>query len=274
LIIGATSVRADYQVLSNADIKTYRDIFDAQDNGHFKTADSLIKKLKNKSLMGYVLYDRYFSKNYKTKKEEIVSWLKKYSSLAVADDVYALGQQKNANVKKLKPKGIFGSRTGACTFVMREEAIDLIRNMPFNRLGKTRRAEAKKIMNQIARYISRGKTLNAKQLIDGKRADNLFNRFEHNSARTALAFLYFLDNENELALSYAEHAANGSGGDIPLASWTAGLTAWRMEDYEKAAYYFEQTAGYRKTYPLLRAGSAFWAARSCSHPRGGSFSPV
>ena len=269
LIVGATSVRADYQVLSDADVKTYRDIFAMQEKGAFKTADSLLEKLKNKSLTGYVLYDRYFSKRYKTKKEEIVSWLKKYGSFAVADDVYALGQQKKANVKHLKPKGIFGSRSGACTFVMREEAIDLIRNVPFNGLGKTRRAEAKKIMNQIARYISRGKTLSAKRLIDGKRADNLFNRFEHNSAKTALAFLYFLDNENELALSYAEYAANSSGGDIPLASWTAGLAAWRMEDYEKAVYYFEKTAGYKKTYPLLRAGSAFWAARS--HLRLGNY---
>ena len=272
LVIGSSSGWADNQVLSQADVKTYRDIFSAQEKGHFKTASSLEKKLKNKSLMGYVLYDRYFSKSYKTKKDEIVSWLKQYGSLAVADDVYALGQQKKANVKKLKPKGIFGSRSGACTFVMREDPIDLIRNVPFNGLGRTRRAEAKKIMNQIAKYISRGKTYNAKQLVEGKRTDNLFNRYEHNSARTALAFSYFLDNENELALSYAEHAANVSGGDIPLASWTAGLTAWRMEDYERSAYYFEQTAGYRKTYPLLRAASAFWAARA--HLRLGNYEKV
>lgn len=272
LVIGATSVRADYRVLSDADVKIYRDIFTAQDKGHFKTATSLEKKLKNKSLIGYVLYDRYFSKSYKTKKQEIVSWLKKHGSLAVADDVYALGQQKNANVRKLKPKGIFGSRTGACTFIMREDPIDLIRNVPFNGLGKTRRAEAKKIMHQIARYLSRGKTYNAKKLVEGKRTDNLFNRFEHNSARTALAFSYFLDNENELSLSYAEHAANSSGGDIPLASWTAGLASWRLGNYEKAAYYFEQAAGYRKTYQLLRASSAFWAARA--HLRLGHYEKV
>ncbi len=261
-LTGTVYADAGQRVLNGSDIKTYREIFAAQDKGHFKTAASLEKKLKDKSLMGYVLYDRYFSKSYKTTKNEIVSWLKKYGSLAVADDIYALGLQKKAGVKNLKPKGIFGSRTGACTFVMREEAIDLVKNVPFNGLGKTRRAEAKKIMNQIARYLSRGKTLNAKQLVEGKRTDNLFNRFEHNSARTALAFSYFLDNENNQALAYAEHAVRGSGSDIPLASWTAGLTAWRMGNYEKAADYFERTAGYRKTYPLLRAASAFWAARA------------
>jgi len=260
------------KVLSEKDVKTYQDIFTAQKKGHFKTAAGLEKKLKDTSLKGYILYDKYFSKSYKTKKEEIVSWLKTYASLPVADDVYALGLQKKATVKNLKPKGIFGSRTGACTFVMRKEPIDLIQNLPFNKLGKTRRAEAKKIMNQIARYLVRGKTLNAKQLIEGERADNLFSRFEHNSARTALAFSYLLDNENEQALSYASHAARGAGSDIPLASWTAGLASWKLGNYEQAAEYFEDVAGYRQTYPLLRAASAFWAART--HLKLGNYEKV
>ena len=44
LIIGSSSGWADNQVLSQADVKTYRDIFSAQEKGHFKTASSLEKK--------------------------------------------------------------------------------------------------------------------------------------------------------------------------------------------------------------------------------------
>ena len=249
-------------VLSSKDADIYRQIFSAHKKGQFKTAKSLEAKLKDKSLMGYVLYDRYFSKSYKTKKEEIRSWLSRYNGLAVADDVYALGQQKKANLAGLKPVGLFGSRTGACTFVMREEPIDLVKNWSFSRYGTQKRNEAKRLMNQIARYIARGKTLNAKNIVESERAQKLFNRLEHDSARTALAFSYFLDNENELALQYANRAIRTSGSKIPLAYWTAGLTAWRMGDYMTAADYFEQTAGLEKTYPLLRASSAFWAARA------------
>ena len=262
LFIGVAQAQSQQNVLSDKDIQIYKEIFSAQSKGQFEKAKSAEKKLKNKLLLGYVLYDRYFSKRYKTQKGEVVSWLKKYNDLAIADDMYALGQQKKADLTGLKPKGLFGSRTGACTYVTRTEPIDLIKNVSFSYLSQGRRVEAQKLMRQIGRYLGAGKTLNARKLIDGEKADNLFNKFAHNSARTALAFSYFLDNENELALQYARQAMRGSGSDIPLASWAAGLAAWRLNDYQAAADYFEKTAGLKKTYPLLRAASAFWAASS------------
>lgn len=262
LFIGVAQAQSQQNVLSDKDIQIYKEIFSAQSKGQFEKAKSAEKKLKNKLLLGYVLYDRYFSKRYKTQKGEVVSWLKKYNDLAIADDMYALGQQKKADLTGLKPKGLFGSRTGACTYVTRTEPIDLIKNISFSYLSQGRRVEAQKLMRQIGRYLGAGKTLNARKLIDGEKADNLFNKFAHNSARTALAFSYFLDNENELALQYARQAMRGSGSDIPLASWAAGLAAWRLNDYQAAADYFEKTAGLKKTYPLLRAASAFWAARA------------
>lgn len=260
------------KVLSPSDVKTYKAIFTAQKAGQIQKAKTLEKKLKDKSLMGYVLYNRYFSPVYKTKPAETVTWLKKYNDLPVAGDVYALAKQKKANVTGLKPQEIFGSRTGACTFVMREEPIDLIKNRNFSRLSGEKKKQAKRLMNQIARYIVRGKTLNAKNLIEGKQAASLFNKEELNAARTALAFSYFLDNENEKALEMAKKAVWNVGDNIPLASWTAGLTAWRMNDFNTAADYFEHVAGAKKTYPLLRAASAFWAARA--HLRLGNYEKV
>lgn len=262
LFSGTVCAQPERHILSKNDVKTYKEILVFQKKGQFKSAEASEKKLKNKLLMGYVLYDKYFSKRYKTHKDQIVSWLKNYNDLAVADDIYALGRQKKADLTGLKPTGLFGSRTGACTFVMRTEPIDLTKGLSFSYLSKERQAEARKLIRQINRYLSRGKTLNAKNIIDGDKADNLFNKYTHNSARTALAFSYFLDNQNEQALHYAQKAVQGSGSDIPLAAWTAGLSSWRLQDYQMAADYFEQTAGYQKTYPLLRAASAFWAARS------------
>ena len=56
---------------------------------------------------------------------------------------------------------------------MREEPIDLVKNWSFSRYGTQKRNEAKRLMNQIARYIARGKTLNAKNIVDCSLPDNL-----------------------------------------------------------------------------------------------------
>jgi hypothetical protein len=48
-----------YTVLSPDDVKTYGAIFAAQKAGQIARADSLVAKLADKSLVGYVLEERY-----------------------------------------------------------------------------------------------------------------------------------------------------------------------------------------------------------------------
>ncbi len=252
----------DRTVLSQTDVTTYKKILSTQEKGDIKTAKSLEKKLKDKTLMGYVLYDRYFSKYYKTSKSEITSWLNKYSDLAVASDIYELGRQKKAVTSAQKPKGIFGGRAGTCSAVFRPEPIDLLVGKNFSYLSADRRQKAKKIMTQIYRYINRGKTLNARQLVESKEAANLFSYFDHDSARTALAFSYFIDGEDEKAMSFVRTALKHSADKIPQAYWVAGLVSWRQEKYAESAAYFSAAADHKKTYPLLEASASFWAARA------------
>ena len=54
-------------VLSSADEELYREIFKTQQKEDWKTADKYIAQVKDKSLMGHVLAQRYFSKNWTTK---------------------------------------------------------------------------------------------------------------------------------------------------------------------------------------------------------------
>jgi len=78
----------------NAD--RYREIFRAQARGDFRAADDLISQLTDQSLLGEVLSDRYLGVAYRTKPKELADWLKQYSDLAEAGDVYALAQKKGA----------------------------------------------------------------------------------------------------------------------------------------------------------------------------------
>ena len=102
----------------------------------------------------------------------------------------------------------------------------------------------------------------ARQLIESKEAEKLFSYLDHDSARTALAFSYFIDGENDKAFSLVLPVLERSGAEIPQAYWVAGLISWRQGKYKNAAEYFTQAATHKKRYPLLEASASVWAARA------------
>ncbi len=249
-------------VLTLSDQENYQKIFDLQQKEDFKSADQFIKKLQDRSLMGHVLAQRYFSKTYRTKPKEIEAWFQKYADHPEAPRMYALGQKKKAKLPRKKPVPLFGSRSNTCSFIFRAEPIDSIEGLSFSYLSKDRRTKAKKVMNQIARYIRAGRTLNARQLIEGQDAKLLFSYRDHDAARIALAFSYFLDGMDDKVVKTASEAVKRSGDKLPLGHWTLGLSAWRTGDIQTAAYHFDKVAHHPKAYPLLKSAGAFWASRS------------
>ena len=259
-------------LLSESDITLYRQIFTEQRQGHFAQADRLSDKIGNKALMGYVLYHRYFSPAYRTKKQEISLWLARYADLAVAADMYALGVQKKAPLPDKKPQGLFGGKAGTCSAVFRPEPIDLIRNRPFTYLSVDRQKKARKLMTRIYNALNRGKTLKARELVESPDAQNLFSQTDHDSARVALAFSYLMDGETERALPFIRRAIQKSGDQIPQSYWVAGLISWQRADYSAAADFFNQAAHHPKIYPFLESAAAVWAARA--YLRTGQFEQV
>ncbi len=78
----------------NAD--RYRDIFRLQAAGDFRRADEIISGLTDQSLLGHVLADRYLSPLYKANAKELSDWLRRFSTLAVAQRIYLLALDKGA----------------------------------------------------------------------------------------------------------------------------------------------------------------------------------
>jgi len=246
--------------LSKEDVTLYNRILDEQNQGHYNTAQKLQNKLSDASLLGYVLFQRYFAKNYPTKKQEILTWMKKYSDLPIAADMYALGQQKK--VKNLQqPTGLFGKKTAACTHPMRTEPIDLISNLSFPYLSGNQKKTAVKTMNRIVKHLKQGHTLNARTLLNNKNTIRLFSQTDIDKTRTALAFNYFLDGENKLALETIEKALKKSRSDVPLALWIQGLIFWRQHHFAEAAKIFSELAQ-SSTHTAIKARASFWAARA------------
>jgi len=246
--------------LSNRDVSLYNQILNEQSQGHYVIAKKLQQKLHDSSLLGYILFQRYFSKNYPTQKQEILNWMKKYSDLPVAVDMYALGIQKK--VKNLqRPISLFGKKTGACTHPMRTEPIDLISNLSFSYLNGSARKNALKIMKKIVQHLKNGHTLNARTLLYKKNTLRLLSQVDIDKTRTALAFNYFLDGENKLALETANKALIKSKPDVPLALWVKGLILWREQHFSEAAQTFSELATLT-THASIKARASFWAARA------------
>lgn len=257
------NLTANASVLNQTDVKLYKEIFQAHQKGHYITAKSLEKKLSNNLLKGYILYDKYFSPKYKTSKQEINSFIKNYKHLPIANDVYALGKKKNFRLSEKSPKDpVYGSSAGSCSYIRRDEPINLVARQTFSYLTPNKKKEAKKLSNQFKKLIEQKRLKKALEILESKSTQKLFNQKDIDIVYTAIAFSYFLDGNDEKALQYSQIAIDNSGDDLPLAYWTAALSSWRTENYKKAARYFSIAAEHNEGYPLLKSSAGYWAARA------------
>ncbi len=257
--VGAFASAPD--VLARKDLSLYNDVFMCHKKNHFISAKSAEKKISDDLLMGYVLFDRYFSKQYKTSKNEISAWMKDYSDLPVAVDMYALGNQKKVKSLK-KPKGLFGSNTQACVAPSRQEPIDLLVGLDFSYLSKAKRKMAQKKMNQVARYLKKEYITKARSVLEEKEFISLLKQEDLDKARTAVAFSYVLYDMDEEALAVIQKGLKYSRGEVPLALWVAGLVNWRMENFQAAAEYFSELSDLIGAPEALRVKASYWAARA------------
>lgn len=250
-------------VLSDSDVKNIKAVLSLQQKGEYTRAAKQTAKVKNPILNGYILYHKYMTPRYNTRKPEIERWLKEYSELAVAPEIYALGVRKKMRLRAEKPKDVlYGGKSKACSYIRRDEPIDLIRKRTFSDLSGAKKTKATQLFRKLRDYIQKGKTLPARQLIESKEFLSTLPASDIALARTALAFSYFLDGEFQKSLAQSKSAIVADAESTPLAYWTAGLASWQLKTYESAAEYFRQTAVHSQIYPLLRGSAAFWAARA------------
>lgn len=64
------------------------------------------------------------------------------------------------------------------------------------------------------------------------------------------------------SVAFSQGLVENGGGDPAVASWLAGLGAWRNKDYADAATYFEKAASLSKKRSWLSSASLYWTARA------------
>ncbi len=244
-------------VIYAQDVKNYKKIFELQEKGRFKDADKVIKDIKNDVLMGYVLHQRYMSPYYKTPFKEIKEWLTKYYDMPNANNIYKLGLQKGAKKELRRPK-----REAKRTLYFNDSyknAYQMIQ-YSYKHLPKKERNEISYMLKVFNNRLKRGYTKNARQILENPNSKKYFARNDYLRMEAYLAFTYFLNNEDDMAILWAREPAEQI--NFYLANWTLGLVYWRQGDYVKSRDYFKNIA-FTKQVPvdMLTAG-AYWAYRA------------
>mgnify|MGYP002630627115 CR=1 FL=1 len=246
------------KILSADDIARYSKIFDAQEKGHWKTADKLIAKLTDRILMGHVMAQRYLHPTkYRSKYKELKDWMAEYADHPDAQRLYKLALRRRPKNWKFPKKPVVGSGAQITAYVTKKQHYP-----PRKRMSKAQRRKQSALFSQIKGSLRNGWTLAAKRLIESPQVKTLFDAYTFDRARAALGAGYFRDGRDDWALLWAGAAAKRSGKFIPEAHWWAGLAAWRLGKLDVASKHFTAVAQSPNSSPWMISAGAFWAARS------------
>lgn len=244
--------------LSERDEQLYEQIFSVQEQGRWDDADRLISRLSDDVLMGHVMAQRYLHPTaYRSRYKELRAWLGKYADLPQAPRIYklALSRRGTANYPK-KPVGSYVTGAG-----YDYEDIRPYYHKSHKQLSSKQRSRLSTLKRRIRYRIRNGWPTGALEVLDSAEAKHLFDAFEQDQARTAIASGYYYFGKPDLALQHAAQAAKRSGKYLPQAHWTAGLTAWRLNKMDVALKHFSALSTNKYASSWTRTAGAFWAGR-------------
>ena len=270
-------------VLGAADAKLYQNIFQAQEDGDWATANQLLAKVEDKLLVGHVLAQRYLDDGFRAQYKDLKDWMAAYADHPDAPRIYKIALQK-------KPKGAKGGLNPPTVHLQKPvitlpdldaepepleaeadfEDVETETAQPrthastagARRTTKQERNEARAYEHKIESFIRAGNNKAVTKLLESPDAKRLFGPLDYDRLRARLAQGYFSSGQDDLALPLAVAAAKRSGPRIPESLWTAGLAAWRLHKYAEAARHFETLANQSGESPWIVSAAAYWAARS------------
>ena len=247
-------------ILLKDDIKKYQNIFLYQKKCEWKKANKQILTLKNDILMGHVLAQKYLHPNcYRSKFIELSSWLKMYNDHPQAKRIYRLAVRRMPEGYKRPPQPIPAIGIDNNNLQNNKKSTKYESKI---KLNKSQRNEKYRLLINIKSRVNKGWPTGALKLLNQKYVNEILDPVEIDKQKELIAKGYFLANKNELAIKYASQALSRSKDHVAFANWTAGLSAWRLKDYELAANFFTSFAIALKDDPWHQSSGSFWAARS------------
>ncbi len=233
-------------VLTDTDAAIYREIFDLQSNEKIDAAQRLDDKLMDNLLMGEVLYQRYFSKTYRTRGREIVSWMEKYYNTPGAVRMANLAKIKQATVRAPKlPKTISGT------------SIETAQSETWTEKNYTGDVGDK--IKKFKKAIRTGSTKTARLILEDGGFKRRLSESDYGRLAGRLAYVYYTNGEFELAKKWG-FVASDAGSEYGL--WTMGLLYYKEEKYRESQKYFAQILDLDQINDARKTEAAFWAGRA------------
>ncbi len=249
--IGSGLAGADLpEPLAPSDAARLRRVFALQAAGRLAAADAELAETPDPLLNGHLLAQRYLGRFTLAPAADLATWLRRYPDHPDASAVHALLLTRLAPGRP-RPDGpdlaMLEPESPAAAPPEEDEPphARLVRNPLLDRT-----------------VHERAHAGNADSALDLLRRTRGLDAVYGNQLRAEIAQALFTQGREELALRLAAGALRQSGGRVGLAGYVAGLAAWRLQRLGEAQGMFE--AAYRADLASasLRAGAAFWAARS------------
>lgn len=238
------------RVLSEADVRRYREIFHDERTGRFAHARKTIADLSDKSLMGYVEAEHFLSPHSgRTPAADLNAWLRDYGDLSIAGRVRALSERRTRKKNRIPPEPPLHWRGGGY------EDVDLPDPPPAS--------EAARILQpQLRDAIRAGRPDTALALLNTLAADPEVPASDIARLTQNVAASYLAEGMDSQAYELAAGLDDSARKSAPLLDWSAGLAAFRLGRYADAAAHFKVLARAGSVPSWTRAAAAFWAARA------------
>lgn len=234
-------------ILTDADVETYQQIFTLQDKEKIDAAKKLEPKITDKILMNEVLYKRFFSKSYRTGGDEMTSWMNKYYDMPGAERVAKMAKNKKVNVKKPKTYSVLTGKPRGETAQSETWTT------------KTYSKSVDKKITAFRRAIRSGSTKRARNILEDKKFKKALTSVDYGRLAGRLAYIYYTNGELELAKKWGKVAADAKS---EYGLWTMGLLNYKDAQYGAAEKYFSKILDLEQINDARKIEAAFWAGRA------------
>ena len=244
------------RLLSAKDAATYKRIFALHKGAQWKEADKLIATLKNKVLLGHLLFERYMHpRSYRSNATELRRWLSSYNDHPNAARLYRLASKRTQKSKRATLK-----RPSAPILPFKAKVdLDSLAQKA-RRTSLYNRAE-RRTLYRLRRFVHRKRVTYARQYLQARKTS--MRPLAYAKGTTIVAAGYIFNGFDEKALSLAEEQANANGRLVPDLHWWAGLAAFRLNRDARAAWHFEQASALNAAPNSTSAAqAAYWGARA------------
>ena len=234
-------------VLADVDASLYTQIFVLQENEQIEPAIKLQKLLEDGLLINEVLLQRYTSKTYHTKGQEVINWMNKYYDMPGAERMTKLANIKKVTVRKPQlPSPIAGS-----------ESIETAQSETWT--AKQYSGNIDKKITQFKKAIRSGSTKTARQILEDSSFKRKLTESDYGRLAGRLAYIYYTNGEFELAKKWG-FVSSDAKSEYGL--WTMGLLYFKEEKYKESEKYFSRILDLHQINNARKTEAAFWAGRA------------